>query len=49
MVLTNFPNGVANSKLTSAYLDSTLGTTCTVRNWRTVCQLLEMAQAEQGS
>ena len=37
-----FPNGVARTRFTSAYLDSTLGTICTVRNWRTTLKLLEM-------
>jgi len=36
------PNGVARSKLTVQYFDSRLGTTSTVRNWRTVLELLEM-------
>ncbi len=39
----HYPNGVARSKLTNAYFDSALGTTSTVRNWRTVLALLEMA------
>lgn len=33
------PNGVGKSKLTSAYLDKTLGTVTTIRNWRTVVAL----------
>jgi uncharacterized protein (DUF1697 family) len=37
-----FPNGLGRSKLTSAYFDSKLGTTITVRNWRTVQALLEL-------
>jgi uncharacterized protein (DUF1697 family) len=37
------PNGVAKSKLTNAYLDATLGTTSTLRNWRTVLKLIELA------
>jgi uncharacterized protein (DUF1697 family) len=37
------PNGVAPSKLTTAYFDATLGTTSTLRNWRTVLKLLEVA------
>jgi uncharacterized protein (DUF1697 family) len=37
------PNGVAPSKLTNAYFDATLGTTSTLRNWRTVLKLLELA------
>jgi uncharacterized protein (DUF1697 family) len=36
------PNGVAPSKLTNAYFDSALGTTSTMRNWRTVLKLLEL-------
>lgn len=36
------PNGVARSKLTNAYLDSMLGTTSTLRNWKTVLRLVEM-------
>jgi len=39
------PNGVAKSKLTNAYFDSTLATTSTFRNWRTVLKLLELTQA----
>lgn len=37
------PNGVARTKLTNAYLDAKLGTTSTLRNWRTVLKLLELA------
>ena len=40
------PNGVANSKLTSAYFDSKLATWCTSRNWRTVTKLLELMKAD---
>ena len=39
----HFPSGVAKSKLTNAYLDRTLGTVSTVRNWRTVGELLARA------
>ena len=39
------PNGVARTKLTNNYFDSTLATTSTFRNWRTVLKLLEMTQA----
>ena len=42
-VYLHFPNGVARSKLTNNYLDRTLGTVSTIRNWRTVCRLHEMA------
>lgn len=38
------PNGVAKSKLTNAYFDSALGTTCTIRNWRTVQAIADMLQ-----
>jgi uncharacterized protein (DUF1697 family) len=37
------PNGVGRSKLTNAYLDAKLATTSTVRNWRTVLALVELA------
>lgn len=42
------PNGVARSKLTNAYFDGTLETVSTLRNWRTVLTLLEMAEAPPG-
>lgn len=38
------PNGIGRSKLTSQYFDSRLRTTITVRNWRTVLTLLDMAR-----
>jgi uncharacterized protein (DUF1697 family) len=38
----HLPNGVARTKYTSAYLDRALGTTVTVRNWRTVAALVEL-------
>lgn len=41
----HFPNGVSGTKLTSACLDSTLGTICTIRNWRTVLKLGDMMRA----
>ena len=37
------PNGFGRTKLSNAYFDSKLGTTSTVRNWRTVETLLELA------
>ena len=37
------PNGVARSKLTNAYFDAQLATTTTIRNWRTVLAMLELA------
>lgn len=39
------PNGVARSKLTTAYFDARLGVVCTMRNYRTVTRLLDMATA----
>jgi uncharacterized protein (DUF1697 family) len=42
-IFLRLPNGVARSKLTNAYFDSKLGTISTLRNWRTVLTLLEMA------
>lgn len=44
-VFLHCPNGVARSKLTNAYFDSSLSTTSTSRNWRTVGKLLEMVTA----
>ena len=41
----HLPNGVARTKLTNAWFDSNLATTSTLRNWRTVQKLLEMASA----
>jgi uncharacterized protein (DUF1697 family) len=39
------PNGAGRSKLTNAYFDAALATVSTLRNWRTVLTLLEMAGA----
>ena len=36
------PNGVGRTKYTNAYLDATLRTTSTLRNWRTVLRLVEL-------
>jgi len=41
----HLPNGVARSKLTNDYFGRALGIVSTVRNWRTVSKLLEMARA----
>lgn len=38
------PNGMGRSKLTTAWLDASLATTSTVRNWNTVRTLAEWAQ-----
>ena len=37
-------NGAGKTRLSNAYLESKLGTTSTMRNWRTVLKLSEMAQ-----
>ncbi len=42
-VYLHFPNGTARSKLTVDYFDRVLGTTITIRNWRTVGKLVDMA------
>jgi len=42
------PNGVARTKLTNAYVDRTLATTSTQRNWRTVTNLLAMVERDTG-
>lgn len=44
-VYLHLPNGVARTKLTNAWFDSTLNTVSTVRNWRTVNALVEMLGA----
>jgi uncharacterized protein (DUF1697 family) len=36
------PNGIGQSKLTTAYFDRQLTTTSTIRNWNTVCALGEL-------
>lgn len=38
------PKGFGHTKLTNQYFDSKLGTTSTIRNWKTVLKLLEMTQ-----
>jgi len=38
------PNGVGKTKLSNAYFDSRLSTVSTIRNWRTVQKLLELAE-----
>jgi uncharacterized protein (DUF1697 family) len=43
-VYLHLPSGVARSKLGSSYLDTTLGVTSTMRNWRTVLAVLEMVR-----
>ena len=40
----HFPNGMGKSKLTNPWFDSRLGTVSTMRNWRTVITLEEMAR-----
>ena len=42
-VYLHYPNGTARSKLTNEYLTRQLQTASTMRNWRTVLALLEMA------
>jgi uncharacterized protein (DUF1697 family) len=41
-VYLHLPNGVARTKLTNAYFDTTLKTIGTQRNWRTVTKLFTM-------
>jgi uncharacterized protein (DUF1697 family) len=41
----HLPNGMGQSKLTNAYFDSKLSTTCTARNWATVLKLSQMMGA----
>lgn len=42
----HLPNGVARSKLTNAYFDSKLGTTTTIRNWKTFVALAALASRQ---
>ena len=37
------PNGLARTKLTNSYFDSKLSTISTMRNWKTVLKILELA------
>ncbi len=37
------PNGMARTRLTNAYFDSSLAATSTMRNWKTVLKLLELS------
>lgn len=39
----HLPNGVGKSKLTSDYLDRTLGVVGTIRNWATLGKLIELS------
>jgi uncharacterized protein (DUF1697 family) len=45
-VYLRLPNGVARTRITNAWLDTALGTTSTLRNWRTVLALVGMATEE---
>ncbi len=40
----HLPRGVGKTKLTNAYFDKALATTCTLRNWRTVLALRDLAR-----
>ena len=41
----HYPNGYGKSKLTNAWLEKQLGVASTMRNWRTVTKLAELAGA----
>jgi uncharacterized protein (DUF1697 family) len=41
----HLPNGVGKSKLTNAYFDRALATVSTIRNWRTILAVLDLAEA----
>jgi uncharacterized protein (DUF1697 family) len=47
-VYLHHPNGYGRTKLTNSYFDRRLGTMMTVRNWRTVLTVLDMAAAAGG-
>jgi uncharacterized protein (DUF1697 family) len=42
----HYPNGVQGARLSGALLEKELGVAATVRNWRTVTKLAELARAE---
>jgi uncharacterized protein (DUF1697 family) len=42
-IFLHFPKGVGKTKITNVWLDAKLGTTSTVRNWKTVLKLVEMS------
>jgi uncharacterized protein (DUF1697 family) len=44
-VYLSLPNGVGRTRLTNDYLDRTLATTSTLRNWNTVLKLVELLEA----
>jgi uncharacterized protein (DUF1697 family) len=44
-VYLRYPNGVHGSRLTGALLERRLGVTATLRNWRTVTKLAELAHS----
>lgn len=39
-----YPNGLASTRFTTTYLDRTLGTTTTIRNWRTTLAVLDLVR-----
>jgi len=42
-IFLHLPNGVARTRITNDWLDRTLGTVATIRNWRTVSALGDLA------
>jgi uncharacterized protein (DUF1697 family) len=42
-VFLHYPNGVSGARLTTAVLERRLGVASTIRNWRTVARLAELA------
>jgi uncharacterized protein (DUF1697 family) len=44
-IYVRFPGGSGRSKLSNDYFERTLGVRATMRNWRTVTKLLELARA----
>jgi uncharacterized protein (DUF1697 family) len=48
-LLIHFPGGVGKSKLTPSLLDRVVGSSVTMRNWRTVVKLGEMVMQVSGS
>jgi uncharacterized protein (DUF1697 family) len=47
-VFVRYPNGIQGARLSAAQLERRIGVPGTMRNWRTVTKLVELAAAQQG-
>ena len=48
-VFLHYPNGVQGSRLTGALLERQLGVAATIRNWKTVARLAQLASTHETS